>query len=102
MEAKEMQALIKETINAVLDERNRIEAEKHAADHAFIEFLRQREKRRQEIWVSVKKNVIAFLITSALIGIGTLVWNGWLAINGKPPKTPGSGDPSSNSTPRSP
>ena len=94
METEEMRALIRETVNAVLDDRNRMDAVKHAADHIFIEFLRQREQRRQEIWVSVKKNVIVFLITSALIGIGALVWNGWLVANSKPP--------TSGSTPRSP
>lgn len=102
METEEMRMLIRETINAVLDERNRVDQVRHAADHTFVDFLRQREQRRQEIWVSVKKNVIAFLITSVLIGIGTLVWNGWLAANGKPSRTTGSGDPMSNSTPRAP
>jgi len=83
MQPEEMRLLIRETVNAVLDERNRIEADKHAADHAFIEFLRQKEKRKQKMWVSVKKNVLVFLVISALGGLGTLIWIGWLSVNHK-------------------
>lgn len=101
MQPEEMRLLIRETVNAVLDERNRIEADKHAADHAFIEFLRQKEKRKQEIWVSVKKNVLAFLIVSALGGLGTLIWNGWLSVNHKSPRASDT-DPPTKSAPPSP
>lgn len=76
MERDELKELIHETVSAVLDERNRVESELHAADHAFIALLRQKEQRKQEIWVSVKKNIIGFLLVSALSALGGLVWHG--------------------------
>jgi len=79
MDSAELKTLIHETVGEVLDQRNRVEAEKHAADHVFIDILRQKEQRKQEIWISVKKNVIGFLIISALTGIGTLTWQGYQA-----------------------
>lgn len=84
MDREELKELIHETLSMVLDERNRVDAEKHAADHIFIEMLRQKEQRKQEIWISVKKNVLVFVIISALGGFGTLVWNGWMSANDKP------------------
>lgn len=93
MERDELKGLIHETVNAVLDERNRVDAEKHAADHAFIEMLRQKEQRKQEIWISVKKNIIGFLIISTLTGLGTLIYNGWNASQGRQPPFINGGGP---------
>lgn len=87
METEEFRMLMHESINAVLDQRNRVDADKHAADHAFIELLRQKEQRKQEIWISVKKNVIAFLIVSTLGALSALIWSGWQVTNTKPPES---------------
>lgn len=82
---EDLRLLIHETVGQVLDERNLVDAEQHAADHVFVEVLRQKEQRKQELWISVRKNVIGFLIISALTGLGALLWSGWETTHDKKP-----------------
>ena len=48
--------------------------EKHVDDHEWIGVLRDRENRKVELWLKVKESTLSSLITSAVIGLGTLVW----------------------------
>lgn len=66
---------IRTAIAAELDARNRIDAETHAADHAWVQEMRQCNARRREIFLKVLTHVLGW---SAALGAG---WLGSVILN---------------------
>lgn len=46
----------------------------NADDHRFVQMLRKREARRQELWDKVKGSFIFWLLVSSTATIGLAVW----------------------------
>lgn len=74
---------IKQAVNEVLTERDRIDSIKHRDHHAFLEGLIEREKRRVEFWIKVKQQVVGWGIIVGLGSIGTAVY---YYVTGQAPK----------------
>ena len=53
-----------------------IPREKHIDDHEWVGILRDRDNRKVELWLKIKESTLSSLITSAVIGLATLVWWG--------------------------
>lgn len=70
---EEMTALL----NAVLDSRDRIDKERHRADHEFIDLLRAQHQARQELWKKFQTSLVG---GAALAVLGGLGWIGALII----------------------
>jgi len=75
--AQELRDLLKRTIHEVLDERNSIDHETHASQHAFLTELLKRKESRRQMWAKAKDTAIGVATVAILSGfawIGKLVF----------------------------
>lgn len=79
MENAALRTLVKEVLNETLDERNRIDAEKHAEHHRWldewIERRRAQGQRRAERWDKIHASVLGAIITTVVLGVLTGLYN---------------------------
>lgn len=73
------EAKLAEILGRVLDERRVIDAETHASDHAFVQMLKERERRRIERVERVRQHVIGWGVISAIGTAGFALWQWFLA-----------------------
>lgn len=67
MDNAELQQIVTAAVNAALDSRDRIDAQTHRDDHAWIEEQRRREKKWNDMIEKIKLTVVG-AITVAIIG----------------------------------
>jgi hypothetical protein len=67
MNQEELQRVVTVAVNAALDSRDRIDAQTHRDDHAWVEEQRRREKKWDDVIEKVKLTVVG-AITVAIIG----------------------------------
>lgn len=73
---------LKDALNSVLDERDRVDRETHRDHHAWINRQIEKEARAQERWETFKKSAIgAIAVTTIGFLIKGLVFVGELVIN---------------------
>jgi len=74
---------IKQLMNEVLDERDRIDHDVHKEDHEFITYLREKDKIRRERWEKITKTAIGAVVTVVMGKMFfVLYWIGDLVIEG--------------------
>lgn len=79
-ELAQIKEVLHETIHettkvATAEVKSAIEAHAKGDDHRFVCMMRDREKRRQEMWDKVKASVIRTLLLGGLGAVGTAVYS---------------------------
>jgi hypothetical protein len=79
-ELKQIGTVIHETINEhtkITSEQINDALERHSNsdDHRFVGVLKEKEKRKTEMWEKLKGNIIFYSLVLVVGGIGTAVWS---------------------------
>jgi hypothetical protein len=64
---------VEEVLNRVLDARKRINDERHAKHHNYVEILIDRDRRRQELSDKVRQQVVGWGVIITVTGFLSMV-----------------------------